>query len=110
MVPEQTPPRPSGLNPMALLGFVFAFFFPFAGLILSFVALGQCAKTGQRGRGLALAGVIFSAIGIVFWLLAAVMIVMWVFPFFGIALRQSKWYQDYISQAMAIAGHLIGYI
>ena len=52
-------PQPAGTNNFALLGFVMAWLpIPFAGLVLSIIALVQCGQTGQKGRGLAVAGIV----------------------------------------------------
>lgn len=61
--------KPEGTNGLAVTGFVlslcgFATVITFfVGLILSAMGLSQTKKTGQDGRGLALAGVIIGAIG-----------------------------------------------
>lgn len=66
--PYGAPMQPSSdrFNVMAIVGFVLAFVVSLAGLIVSIIALSQIKKTGERGRGLALAGVIISALSIVF--------------------------------------------
>ncbi len=48
-------------NVIAVLGLIFAFFLPFLGLILSIVGLVQ-AKKLENGKGLAIGGIIVSAI------------------------------------------------
>ncbi|MBT1582846.1 DUF4190 domain-containing protein [Curtobacterium flaccumfaciens] len=62
------PMQPSSdrFNVMAIVGFVLAFVVNIAGLVVSIIALSQIKKTGERGRGLALAGVIISALSLVF--------------------------------------------
>lgn len=49
------------VNTFALLGFIFAFLVPVAGLVLSIIGLHQ-TRGGQRGHGLALAGLIISIV------------------------------------------------
>ena len=49
-------------NKLAVVGFVLSFFVALAGLICSCIALKQCRETKQDGRGLAIAGIIISAI------------------------------------------------
>ncbi|MGN6324387.1 DUF4190 domain-containing protein [Pseudolysinimonas sp.] len=49
-------------NVLAIVGFVGTFIIPLAGLIISAIALNQIKTTGERGRGLALAGLILSII------------------------------------------------
>lgn len=51
-----TPPMRT--NTMAILALVFAFLFPLLGAIFGHVALGQIKRSGEEGKGLALAGVI----------------------------------------------------
>lgn len=48
------------LNTLALTGFVLSFFSVVAGVVLGFLALSEIARTGERGRGLALAAIIIS--------------------------------------------------
>lgn len=45
-------------NVLAIVGLILAIFFPLIGAILGHVALSQIKKTGEEGRGLALAAVI----------------------------------------------------
>jgi hypothetical protein len=49
-------------NTMALVGFVMSFFNGLVGLILSIIGMSQIKKTGEPGKGYALAGIIMSAI------------------------------------------------
>lgn len=46
------------LNTLAIVGFVLAFVANIVGLVVSVIALVQIARTGERGRGLAIAGVV----------------------------------------------------
>jgi Domain of unknown function (DUF4190) len=62
------PPRRAGMNGMAvaslvcsLLGWL-CLIGPILGMIFGFVALNQIKQTGQRGRGMALAGIIIGGI------------------------------------------------
>jgi hypothetical protein len=62
------PPRRAGMNGMAvaslvcsLLGWL-CLIGPILGMIFGFVALNQIKQTGQRGRGMALAGIIVGGI------------------------------------------------
>jgi uncharacterized protein YacL len=45
-------------NVLAIVGLILAIFFPIVGAIVGHVALSQIKKTGEEGRGLALAAVI----------------------------------------------------
>ena len=66
------PPQPNGQQPYypragkwnvcAIIGFIFAFLFSLIGLILSIVGLNQIKRTHEKGRGLAIAGIIISII------------------------------------------------
>jgi len=51
---------------------VFAFVFPLVGLILSIIARGQIKRTGQRGSGLALAGLILSVVFLVLGIIVVI--------------------------------------
>jgi hypothetical protein len=47
-------------NVLAILSLIFAFLVPLVGLILGIIALVQINKSGQKGKGLAIAGIIVS--------------------------------------------------
>jgi hypothetical protein len=61
------PAQPMKTNTMAILSLIFAFFFPLLGAIFGHVASSQIKRTGEEGKGLALAGIIvgwvFTAFG-----------------------------------------------
>ncbi|MFH1211758.1 MAG: DUF4190 domain-containing protein [Candidatus Woesearchaeota archaeon] len=59
------------LNDIAIISFVFSFFQPVAGLILGIIALSRINKTGERGKGLATAAIIISALLTVFAIITA---------------------------------------
>lgn len=67
---EGSPAR--GYNGLAITGFSLAFGATFIGLFVSIAALVQIRRTGQAGRGLALAGVWISSIAIVLGTIALV--------------------------------------
>jgi len=48
---------------------------PILGLIFGFVALNQIKNTGQQGRGMALAGIIISALSIVIGIIVAIVVI-----------------------------------
>jgi len=58
-------PQPAGMNIFAVLGFIFTLvpFVPLVGFILCIAGYSGCKKTGQPGRGLALAGIVINAVG-----------------------------------------------
>jgi len=63
--PGYTQPK---MNTLALVGFILSFFISVVGLILSIIGLIQIngANGMQKGKGLAIAGIIIGAIGTVF--------------------------------------------
>ena len=69
----------SKTNTLAIVSLILAFFLPLIGAILGHVALGQIKKSGEEGRGLALAGVI---IGWVLTALAILSTFLFFLPFF----------------------------
>lgn len=60
-----------GTNGMAIAGFILAFFIPILGIIFSIIGLGQCKRRGQKGRGLAIAGIIISIVSVLIFLAVA---------------------------------------
>lgn len=56
------------MNTLALVGFILSFFISVVGLILSIIGLIQIngANGMQKGKGLAIAGIIIGAIGTIF--------------------------------------------
>ena len=76
------PPQSAGTNGMAiaalvssLLGWVCAIG-PILGVIFGFVALSQIKKTGQSGRGMALAGIIIGFVVIAIMVVYLVLVVV----------------------------------
>jgi hypothetical protein len=69
----------SKTNTLAIIALVVAFFVPLVGAILGHVALGQMKKSGESGRGVALAAVI---IGWVFTGLSILAAILFFIPFF----------------------------
>jgi hypothetical protein len=45
------------------------------GLVFGIIGLKQCSRLGQRGRGLAVAGIIIGGLVVGFWLLVLIVIV-----------------------------------
>jgi len=66
-------------NVLAIVGLILAIFFPIVGAIVGHVALGQIKKTGEEGRGIALAAVI---VGWTLTGLAIIGIIVAAIPFF----------------------------
>ena len=64
-------------NVLAIISLVSAFFFvSLASVICGHIALSQIKKTGERGRGLAIAGVVLGYLGLVAGLIAAIVFVV----------------------------------
>lgn len=61
--------RSQKTNGMAIAGFVLSFFCGLLGLIFSAVALSQIGKTGEGGKGLAIAGIVISVVSFIFGLM-----------------------------------------
>ncbi|MEV4785548.1 DUF4190 domain-containing protein [Streptomyces tuirus] len=60
---------PVSVNALAVAALVLGVlcFLPAAGLVLGLIALWQIRRSGQSGRGLAIAGAVLSVVGIVLW-------------------------------------------
>lgn len=61
-------------NILAVLGLIFAFFIPLVGLILSIIGLVQSKKMDD-GKGLAIGGIVTSAVLLVFHIIIFVVVV-----------------------------------
>lgn len=66
--PELPQDDVGGINIFAVLGFIFAFLVPIAGLVLSIIGLNQTTPNGGDGHGLALAGLIISIVVLAIWM------------------------------------------
>ncbi len=75
--PYQTSSAPASdrFNVLAIVGFILAFVINIAGLVVSIIALSQVKRTGERGRGLALAGIIISAISLVLSVVSVIVVI-----------------------------------
>lgn len=84
---QPTPPSPQpqygayqpaqpGYNTMSIVAFILAFFLSVVGIILGFVALSQIKRTGEQGRGLAIAAIVIGfaeiVLGIIFFIIFVV--------------------------------------
>ena len=56
---------PRGTNTLAIISLVGAFLCTPVGLICGIIALNQIKRTGEQGRGLAIAGIVVSALSVV---------------------------------------------
>jgi hypothetical protein len=77
--PGYPPPQAAvGTNGMAIASLVCSLFGwlcvigPILGLIFGFMALGQIRQTGQRGRGMAIAGIVIGAIALVLFIVGGI--------------------------------------
>jgi hypothetical protein len=65
-------------NVLAIIALILGIVIPIGGIICGPIALGQIKRTGEAGRGLALAGLIigiaFTVIGLIFWIIYFVVI------------------------------------
>ena len=66
---------PQRTNVMAILGLVFAFVFSPLGIVFSAIGLGQVRRRGEKGRGLALTGLILSVVFLVIGVLFTIVVV-----------------------------------
>ncbi|MDP5228721.1 MULTISPECIES: DUF4190 domain-containing protein [Arthrobacter] len=62
---QQYTPQKSGTNVLAILSLIGAFIINIVGVILGIIALVQIKRTGQRGKGLAIAGIVIGALSII---------------------------------------------
>lgn len=86
--PQPPPPREPGYNTMSIVAFILSFFLSIVGIVLGFVALSQIKRTGEHGRGLAIAGIVIGFAEVVLGILFFVIFV----AVFGIAASN---YQTY---------------
>jgi uncharacterized membrane protein len=67
-------PTSQRFNVLSIVGFIFAFIISIVGVVLGFIALSQIRRTGERGRGLAIAAVIIGLASIVISIISFVVI------------------------------------
>lgn len=70
------------MNTLAIISFIGAFFVGLLGVILGHLALRQISRTGERGRGLAIAGLVLGYAGCAFGAIALIL----VFSLYGLSL------------------------
>ncbi|QNE34163.1 DUF4190 domain-containing protein [Leifsonia shinshuensis] len=83
------PPAQPGYNTMSIVAFILAFFVSVVGIILGFVALSQIKRTGEQGRGLALAAVIIGFVEVAIGILVFILVIV------GFAIAASHGYRTY---------------
>ncbi|AFI62719.1 peptidyl-prolyl cis-trans isomerase [Bifidobacterium animalis subsp. animalis MCC 1489] len=77
-------------NGMCIAGFICSFFFPLVGLVLSIIALVQINKTGEKSRGMAIAGIVIGGISTALALIAIIMVICGLVIGLG-ALAETGW-------------------
>ncbi|WP_285116656.1 DUF4190 domain-containing protein [Leifsonia sp. fls2-241-R2A-40a] len=65
-----------GWNTMAIVAFVATFFISILGIILGFIALSQIKRTGEQGRGLALAAIIIGFIALALGIIVTIIVIV----------------------------------
>ncbi|RDV43302.1 DUF4190 domain-containing protein [Leifsonia sp. ku-ls] len=70
------PAQKSGTNVLAIISLVGAFVFPLAGVICGHIALGQIKRTGESGRGLAIAGLVIGYVYLAFIVLFVILAIV----------------------------------
>lgn len=98
--PYPTPPKTNTLAIVSLIAslvgiFVLPFIGSVAGIITGHISLRQIKRTGENGRGLALAGTIVGWVGAVFAVLGTILLI-WVFVALG-STGMSAWEYEYTS-------------
>jgi len=73
--PYGAPAQP-GWNVMAIVAFIASFFISILGIILGFIALSQIKRTGEQGRGLALAGIIIGFVSLILGIIVGIIIIV----------------------------------
>lgn len=63
-------------NVLAIVGFVGSFFVSLLGIVLGFIALSQIRRTGDRGRGLAIAGIVIGFVAVVITVLWLIVVLV----------------------------------
>jgi hypothetical protein len=61
--PSYTPaPAAAKTNTVAIVALILGILIPIGGIIAGVIALGQIKRTGENGRGLAIAGIVIGAV------------------------------------------------
>lgn len=79
--PYASAPAGAKTNTLAIVSLVLAFFISLGAVITGHIALSQIKKTGENGRGLAIAGLVLGYLGLVAGLIGTI---IWV-SFFALA-------------------------
>lgn len=73
-MPMGAPQAQAPMNTLALVAFIGSFFVGLVGIICGHISLGQIKKSGERGRGFALAGTIIGYVSTVGVIIAIIML------------------------------------
>jgi peptidyl-prolyl cis-trans isomerase B (cyclophilin B) len=66
-------PQSNKTNGLAIASLITSFFISIVGIILGHVALSQIKRTGENGRGLAIAGLVIGYVSLAIGIIAAIM-------------------------------------
>lgn len=69
-----TPAQTDKYNVLAIIGFIGAFFINVVGIVLGFIALSQIKRTGEKGRGLAIAAIVIGAVSVVIGIISVIVL------------------------------------
>lgn len=86
----QQAPIPAPHNALAIIAFIGAFFYSLIAIILGHIALSQIKRSGERGRGLALAATIIGYVRIVLEAIAIILFLVFAGVFASIAANSSS--------------------
>lgn len=70
--PYAAAPAAAKTNTLAIVSLVLAFFISLGAVICGHIALSQIKKTGENGRGLAIAGLVLGYLGLVVGLIGTI--------------------------------------
>lgn len=68
-------PAQPGWNVLAIVAFIATFFISILGIILGFIALSQIKRTGEQGRGLALAAIIIGFVALALGIIISIVVI-----------------------------------
>jgi hypothetical protein len=74
--PPHVAPAEQRTNTLSIVALVGAFFVGILGVIAGAIALGQIKRTGEQGRGLAIAGIVVGALNILVVLVAVALVLV----------------------------------
>ncbi|WP_430336243.1 DUF4190 domain-containing protein [Rhodococcus sp. ACT016] len=67
--PSYMQPRNTGTNVFAILALIFGFLGGLLAIVFGHIALNQIYRTGEQGRGLAIAGLVLGYMFLAFWVI-----------------------------------------